>query len=250
MAGELAEAPRRPGLWPREHGAYVQLLAPLLAALVAGRPTVAAWAWCVAAIAGFLAHEPLLVLLDRRGARAARELAPTARLAFASRVVVAIGAAGAAGIAAPASLRGLVVPLLLLAAALPFVARGTERSLAGEIVIASALAAAALPVALASALPIEPALTTWALWSLGFAAVTASVRSLMPAARRTRPLHAWLVIVAAAGALAGIFALGTSVRTGAPLTVAAIAVALVRPHPRHLRLVGVAITGVALLSAL
>ena len=59
MPGLVAPGRPHPWFWPREHGAYVQLLAPLLAALVAGRPTVAAGAWCVAAIAGFLAHEPL-----------------------------------------------------------------------------------------------------------------------------------------------------------------------------------------------
>src|SRR5689334_17708106 len=58
---------------PREHGAYGQLLVPLITALAIGRPGVAAVALAVAIVAAFLAHEPLLVLLGQRGARVARD---------------------------------------------------------------------------------------------------------------------------------------------------------------------------------
>ena len=58
-----------PGLWPREHGAYVELLAPLLTALLFLPFSTASLAYASAACALFLAHEPCLVLLGLRGAR-------------------------------------------------------------------------------------------------------------------------------------------------------------------------------------
>ena len=47
---------------PREHGAYGQLAFPLVTALVIAGVTLSGVLIAVAAIAGFLAHEPLLVL--------------------------------------------------------------------------------------------------------------------------------------------------------------------------------------------
>src|SRR5262245_28487506 len=58
---------------PREHGAYGQLLFPLVTALAVGWPTVAAYGLAVAGIALFVAHEPLLVVMGQRGVRAERE---------------------------------------------------------------------------------------------------------------------------------------------------------------------------------
>ena len=55
---------------PREHGAYGQLLLPVLTAMAMGRPTLAAVALAASAAAAFVAHEPLMVLIGRRGARA------------------------------------------------------------------------------------------------------------------------------------------------------------------------------------
>ncbi|MDE3154816.1 MAG: YwiC-like family protein, partial [Acidobacteriota bacterium] len=82
---------------PREHGAYGQLLFPLVTALALGRPGAAALALAAAAIAAFLAHEPLLVLLGQRGTRAARERGPEARHWFTGLAAMA-AIAGAAGV--------------------------------------------------------------------------------------------------------------------------------------------------------
>src|SRR5262249_5958355 len=48
-------------LWPREHGAYAQLGAPLATALARQVPTVPAALLAAAACCAFLANEPLLV---------------------------------------------------------------------------------------------------------------------------------------------------------------------------------------------
>jgi hypothetical protein len=56
-------------LWPREHGAYAQLGAPLLCALLVRAPTLPAILLASGAVFAFLANEPLLVLLGHRGRR-------------------------------------------------------------------------------------------------------------------------------------------------------------------------------------
>ena len=110
MDGETPKKPR--SLWPKEHGAYAQLLAPLALALVHGPITPASVALAIASVLAFVAHEPLLVVLGLRGTRAAREEGPRAR-----RHLLALGggalALGAAGLAlAPRE-------VLLAAAAVP-----------------------------------------------------------------------------------------------------------------------------------
>jgi hypothetical protein len=97
---------------PREHGAYGQLLFPLATALAIGRPGWPAVALALAAIAVFLAHEPLLVLVGQRGLRAARERGSEARrwlAAFAGAAVVC-GAAALAGLPAEARV-ALLLPI-------------------------------------------------------------------------------------------------------------------------------------------
>jgi len=50
------------GMFPKEHGAYGQLLFPLATSLLVAGVTGAALLTAVAACAAFLSHEPLLVL--------------------------------------------------------------------------------------------------------------------------------------------------------------------------------------------
>src|SRR5262245_4761900 len=63
-------------LVPHEHGAYGQLLFPMITALAIGRPGTAAFAWAAAAALVFLAHEPVMVLLGQRGPKASRDERP------------------------------------------------------------------------------------------------------------------------------------------------------------------------------
>ena len=70
-------------LVPREHGAYAEIAVPLVTALWMRPPTLAAVAWATAAVCGFFAHEPILVLLGRRGARTRQVRGRAARRLFA-----------------------------------------------------------------------------------------------------------------------------------------------------------------------
>src|SRR5262249_31077882 len=81
-------------LWPREHGAYAQLGAPLATAPALHIPTVPAALLAAAACCAFLANEPLLVVLGHRGKRMHDEHGRRAavRLAIVGGTAVAIGA--------------------------------------------------------------------------------------------------------------------------------------------------------------
>ena len=65
-------------LKPKEHGAYAILGIPIVTALLVAGPQVAGVCVAIAAVAGFLAHEPMLVAVGHRGARAQRAT-PAAR---------------------------------------------------------------------------------------------------------------------------------------------------------------------------
>jgi choline-glycine betaine transporter len=88
---------RTPSLLPREHGAYAQVIFPLLTALALGGITVSALLLVIATVTVFLAHEPVLVLLGNRGGRAKRETSAPAGRRLAWLVVVGL-AAGLVGL--------------------------------------------------------------------------------------------------------------------------------------------------------
>ena len=163
-------SPRARSLWPREHGASVELLAPLLVSLLFLRPSLASVAYAVAACAAFLAHEPLLVMLGRRGARtreALRTRAPRYLLVNGTLAVLGLGT----GIACSGQAARLVlaVPLSLALLVGWLVLRNLEKKLGSELIIGATLTSFSLPVLVASGLPSSSA----ALLSLGWCAIHA-----------------------------------------------------------------------------
>lgn len=171
-----ARPERRHSFWPREHGAYVQLLGPLCCALAFVSPTLPAFALAAAACAAFLAHEPLLVLLGRRGARARANQGLTARWLLAglgSWVVVVLGLAARDGALASA----LLVPIGLSVVAGLTVLSGGERSLPGQLLSAATLASFASPVLVASGRPLAEAVRFACGWLLVNVAATCAARA-------------------------------------------------------------------------
>jgi YwiC-like protein len=120
-------------LLPKEHGAYGQILFPLATALLAAGVSAAGILVAAAVVAGFLAHEPALVLLGQRGPRAARDLAWPAVVWLACwlalSVAAGLGALAAMDPEARWSLAVPAVPAVLLALA---AARGAEKTWQGE----------------------------------------------------------------------------------------------------------------------
>ena len=231
-------------LWPREHGAYAQLLAPLAMALVVRTPVAASWLLAAAAVCAFLANEPLLVVLGHRGKRlretdgrrAAIRLAITAGgaviaaalgLVLASRVALAVAALAAAP--------GALVVVLAW--------RRAERSLAGELVAALALPGAAAPVAVASGVAPERALVLWLAWALGYGCTVVAVHRVIvrhrhPASRVDRVAAAALVAIVAASC-AVVPALAPAVIV-LPLALVSAALVIRPPRASYLRAIGIA----------
>src|SRR5436305_2550049 len=196
---------------PREHGAYGQLLMPLVTAVALGRPSWAALALMGAAVAAFIAHEPLLVLLGRRGERVRRDehgramrwLLASAAIATATGVIgtVMLPAAGRWTLLAPAALAGV--------AALS-IAAGRERTTWGEIAAASALASASFPVAVGSSATIEAAVACTLAFIAGFVAATLGVRVVIGRAQRRVDGGRTGAVGAIAAVVAGLTGLAVS----------------------------------------
>lgn len=237
-------ARRTLSLAPREHGAYGQFALPLVVAHATGSASWAAWLFTVAAVAAFASHEPLLVVLGRRGARVRiRGGARALRFLF---VTAGVGSlAAAAGLASGSvSARWSALGCAALAAPLAVqIARDTERSLVGELLTASMLPALAVPVALSAHVPTGTAIGVWLVWTLCFAAATCAVRDTVAHGKRGRPLFLRLAPLAVTGVLAGsALAWGLFTRlqvvAATPMVATLLLVALRPPHPRQLRRAG------------
>jgi hypothetical protein len=236
---------------PHEHGAWGQLAMPLLAALAIGRPTVAALLLTAAVVLAFVAHEPLLVLLGQRGRRAVQEDGARARrwLAATGALAAAAGVAGIA-LAPPLARVALALPAALAVAVGALVWRRLEKTTAGEIVVAAALASAGLAVALAAGAAPAAAVAAALAWVLAFAAATLAVRVILERVRskgtrdpgrRNAALAAGIAALAFALVGAGLPAtLGWAVLPTASFS---IVVSLGRFSPKRLRELGWALVG-------
>jgi len=104
---------------PREHGAYSQMTLPLVTSFVTAGVSLPALLTGLAVILGFLAHEPLMVLLGRRGGRVRDRAEGGARttLMIIGAAMIAVGIA--AILLAPASSRlWFALPMCVAAAAI------------------------------------------------------------------------------------------------------------------------------------
>lgn len=243
-------------LWPREHGAYAQLGVALLCGAALGRGSRGILQAILAA-ALFLASEPVLVLLGRRGeaARGAFQVRAALRLLilFSLILLTAFGA----WIGAPAAQLLGLVPAALLGAALfaLFLAR-RERTAAGELAAAWAFAATAGSIVLLGGGGPRRATLLALLLGAMFTLGTAVVHGHLLALKRG---GAWLprfcafALGAALTLGAGLLSLrGRLPRSGAavllPMTLAALWIWAAPPAPRMLKRVGWAAAACALLG--
>ncbi len=236
-------------LLPREHGTYVQLLAPLLAALLMRTPSASALLMAVAAVAMFLGSEALIVASGGRGSRrlASDRFRARKRMRSCGVIVIATGVMGA--ILAPiAALEMAGVVVLPAALALRMATTRRIHTRIGEVVAVIALAGAAAPVAVASGVPQLDALVIWLAWSAGFATTILTVHGIL--ARHRDPkrtdleVHAVMLVVVAAG----VWMSSTAI-VALPLAIASMIIALIKPSAKRLSRVGIAATIAAATSA-
>lgn len=245
-------------LLPHEHGAYGQLLFPVLSALAIGSPVRSAYLLAVSMTAAFLAHESVLVLLGQRGVRATREQAADAR-----RSLMLFGGVGlVTGLLALWTLpRGVLVwlalPLLLAVLVGLAVYTRRERTTGGEVLVGAALSSAALPVALAGGVEMTRAVTLVVVFACVFATATVAVRAVIGRVSKAggpSPIVAALCALAvvagvAAGGRAGYLARAAT-WAALPVCAVALSLSLRPPSPKQLRVVGWTLVGATALTAI
>lgn len=239
------------GMLPKEHGAYAQLFFPLATSLVVAGVTVPALLTVIAAAGSFVAHESLLILLGRRGARAAREDRRRAAIwgSLATGVAVAAGAL-ALWLAPPEARWAFAWPLLPAAIFAAALALNREKSLVGELAAAATFASLSIPVSRAAGAPAPLAFAiALTFLALSFAS-TPAVRVVIlkvrgggnPAAVRTTRvvggvaigvIATGLIVSASRGALPW-----TPLLAVVPTWIVSVAVAAYPPPPTRLRRIG------------
>ena len=162
---------------PREHGAYSQMALPLVTSFVISGVTLAAALTGLAVLFGFLAHEPLLVLLGRRGVRVTAAAAPRAKaaLALAGAAMIAVGMAGLL-LAPPAARWSFGFPAVPAAVVAAGLFAKQEKSAPVELAVALAFSLSAVPICLAAGTSIATALAIGIVFTVVFVAGTLAVR--------------------------------------------------------------------------
>lgn len=250
--------PAKRFLWPREHGAWGQMAMPLVTGLALARPGAAAWLFALAAALAFLAHEPALVLLGSRGARARADDGPLAWRLLALMGLPSLAAGAVAAALAPAvALRSLAAVALLVAATVWLARRRLEMTTAGEVVVGATMASSLLPVALAAGAGHRASLTAFAAWTLSFAIAAVAVEAVLARGRTGEPdpgrrnallaLGLW----AAGAAGAALFSLPAALPLSLlPTTLFAVAVCRSRMGPDRLKHLGWSLVGSTLVTLL
>ncbi|MCU0803725.1 MAG: YwiC-like family protein [Burkholderiales bacterium] len=174
--------------WPREHGAYAELLFPIASGLVLGRPGFVAFGFAIAAVLLFLANEALLVALGFRGGRLREELGAAARRHVAMLVVIAaIVGLGALYLGSPRVRLLALAPVALGAVLVPLVFAKRLKTLGGELLAVAAFAAIHLPVGAASGLEGVALWGPVAVWLASFASGTLAVHAIKARQQRRDP---------------------------------------------------------------
>lgn len=248
-------------LWPKEHGAYGQVAFPLIAAFGVAGVSAGGALFAAAVIAGFLAHEPALVMLGLRGSRAKRDLQASARLWLGA----CLAAAAAAGLGAlftidPAARWSIAVPLVPAVVLAVAAGRGEEKSWYGETAAALAFSGAAVPVSMAAGLSPAVAAAVAVPFALLFVASTLAVRVVIlrvrgggnpGAAALSRRAALWVAIGGIAGLgflTAGGLTPAAVIAASAPGLLTAAVVALRPPGPARLRTLGWTLVAVSVLT--
>ena len=247
---------------PREHGVYGQLVFPLATALTIAHAGSSSVLTATAAIALFLAHEPLVVLLGHRGRREQMRHAGRAWWMLMGVLVVATASGLLAFDGVAPGLRWtFLAPVLPGMAVVAAIIRGRERTMLAEAGVAVSCAAVALPVCAGAGNAAAGAVIA-AAFALLFVLGTLAVRVIVlrirgggdqGASGRTRALTFGLATL---GALVAIAAAGdgavawATVGAMLPGVVFTSGLAAFPPHAARLKRVGWSLVAVSAVTAL
>ncbi|MBI1313039.1 hypothetical protein GC176_17250 [bacterium] len=229
-------------LRPKEHGAYAILGVPLVTALIITGFHSTGVLIAVAAAAGFFAHEPLMILIGQRGRRA-RSDTPQATRILLTRLMIALACGVLAFGQGSAAVRyWLAASLIVAAIEFVLLTVGRSRALITQLVgIAGLTLPAAAVVAVGNSQ--TTALQFWLIWVIGRMATTTAVRAAVAHHRQSTARRAlWgcdsLLALTFAAAGSGLTFGSPAWLVGLPLLIAAAALRLATPHPKHLKRVG------------
>lgn len=233
---------------PREHGAYAEVTFPLITAIALGTVSLAQLLLAVAAVAIFLAHEPLLVMTGERGRRAQTEKGERARLAAAWLAAFALASGGLGWWSAPAGARlAVFLPLTLGAMLIPLIVSRREKTIGGELLVALTFSSTLIPVALAGGVSPRVAVTASGVWFSVFALGTLTVRAVIARVKKnmnpgwpSRAIVALTLLVILTAMLLRMTAAMPTLAAVAviPSAIVALSCGLLSVHPRHLRKMG------------
>ncbi|MGK7312999.1 MAG: YwiC-like family protein [Candidatus Longimicrobiales bacterium M2_2A_002] len=236
------------GLLPREHGAYAQLGFPLLTGLIYARGDGGALGFAVAAIALFLAHEPVAVLAGVRGKRLQEQLAgPARRRVWALGAAAALGLVAAIGLATPRAWLAAILPGGLALLLLPLLGTRKLKSIPAEILVAALFSTSTLPLALCGPATWSAAGVAAAVWFAAVLPAIFSVHGIKVAFKgkeegrwtvTAAPVSAALVVLGALAAAAVVRPHGLDFLAVIPPALAVLVLSWIRPHPKHLKRVG------------
>jgi YwiC-like protein len=227
---------------PREHGAYSQMILSLVTSVAVARAAPPALLLALAVVCGFLAHEPLLVLLGGRGARPRTAMGWRAAVWLAATLCVMVAAGAAAFRSIPAGVGwSFLMPLVPAAWVAASVFMRQEKSASCEVAVALAFALAAIPICLAASVRVETATAIALVFASVYVTGVLCVRAIVVGKRRggnpgvLRTTRFALLAVAVGVVLAIAIAVARQWVPGATLLAAApgigVAVALARRCP-------------------
>ncbi len=199
-----------------------------------------------------------MVLLGVRGERLRLGAGTGARLyAVAVALVGSLLGVVALILSPPPARLAALAPVGLALLLVPVVLRGKQKTLAAEILVVATLAAVLLPVAAAAGVDGRIAWMAFGVWLVSYGLITLLVHAVKARHKQLveKQWTVWLTpLLAGLTAVAGIAlaATGTAPPTvGLALLPAALfvlVVALLRVHPRKLRVVGWSVVGVSALT--
>jgi len=241
-AAPFAKVRKQRPLVPKEHGAYFQLGVPLVTALAMGRPTGPACLFALAAMAAFLCHESLLILIGGRGTRARREEGRRAARWMAVLGTLAVACGAAAWVAtAPLGLSFIpLFPLGMTAVVGVLIALRIEKTMMGQVLVGAALSSAALPVAWAAGVDPLCVVTVWIAWIIIAGVQTYAVHSIIPSKKEqvsALPRVAFIALILAAVVAVAWWWPWAALAIG-PTIVLALVWTAMPPDPRRLRRIG------------
>jgi len=240
--------PRGSSLFPREHGAYAQLGFPLATGLIAANAGLVSVALAISAASWFLLYEPAEVLTGRRGQRLLDGFAQQAwRRGMILTAAGIVSGVVALALAPPVGRVAALVPVGLASLMVLVVARGRQKTLAGELLAVAAFSAAVLPMSVSAGRTWQYAWIAMGTWCASFALGTMVVHAIKVRHKQLERGRWTLWGTPSLAMVVGGASVGVTycergnpghVLAVVPAVIAVLLVHALRVHPRRLRRVG------------